>query len=266
MASVDAAGHGGGRPGVAIPRVHWAVLGVLLGLAGLALVGPLNQSLFEVVNGWGMVSPGAWASITVLGDSLVVFSLMLPVVLVRPDIAWAVVPTALLATVLTHVPKNLVEAARPLAELGPEQVTVIGHSLRQSAYPSGHSATVFATAAVLAVTLGLRGRRLALLLGLGALVAVSRVVVGAHWPRDIAMGAAVGWFSGLAGAWLAARAPWGTGRVARWILGAIFLACTLYLPFHASGYPDARPLQWTVAVIALGCFSLHARRAVRSTG
>jgi undecaprenyl-diphosphatase len=57
------------------------------------------------------------------------------------------------------------------------------------AFPSGHAATAFAAATVIACD----SRRLAIpAYSLAALVAWSRVYVGVHWPLDVIGGAALG--------------------------------------------------------------------------
>jgi undecaprenyl-diphosphatase len=70
-----------------------------------------------------------------------------------------------------------------------------------SSFPSGHTAAAVAFTAAVAPTWPLAG---ALCAVPAAAVAVERVQSGAHYPSDVAAGAAIG----LAAAWLTHRAPY----------------------------------------------------------
>jgi undecaprenyl-diphosphatase len=63
------------------------------------------------------------------------------------------------------------------------------HDPHSSAFPSGHAATSFACATVLAFALP---RAAPAFYVLAAAVAFSRVYVGVHWPADVIAGAALG--------------------------------------------------------------------------
>ena len=60
---------------------------------------------------------------------------------------------------------------------------------RSASFPSGHAATSFACATVLAV---LVPRAAPFLFVLAAAIAYSRLYVGVHWPLDVVAGAALG--------------------------------------------------------------------------
>jgi membrane-associated phospholipid phosphatase len=84
--------------------------------------------------------------------------------------------------------KRLVGGARPVPS-GPSTVRALRTMPRSAAFPSGHSAA----AAAFAVGVALERPRAGLpVLPLAALVAYSRLHVGAHWLSDVVGGAALG--------------------------------------------------------------------------
>ena len=72
--------------------------------------------------------------------------------------------------------------------LGLDLVTVLGPVLTSQSFPSGHAAAAFAGAALVCLA-GASVLSSTLALIAACLIALSRCVVGAHWPLDIAMGA-----------------------------------------------------------------------------
>ena len=103
----------------------------------------------------------------------------------------AVAATGALVTVF----KELFDRARPPVS-GVEAVGIIPAS---ASFPSGHAATAFAAA----VAVGAFYPRLRRpLLGLAAVVALSRVYLGVHYASDVLAGTALGVALGLASVWL----------------------------------------------------------------
>ncbi|MCX4854870.1 phosphatase PAP2 family protein [Streptomyces canus] len=94
--------------------------------------------------------------------------------------------------------KQLVDRPRPPAEWIPHDE--VADRPDSSSFPSGHTAAAVAFTAAVAPTWPAAGALCALPT---TLVAVERVQSGAHYPSDVAAGAAIG----LAGAWLTRRAP-----------------------------------------------------------
>ena len=88
---------------------------------------------------------------------------------------------------VAEVLKDIFDRPRPsLVDPAVHPLVAVPHSY---AMPSGHAATAFAAAAAVAL---LHRRLGAALLGLAALVALSRVWLGVHYLSDVLVGAALG--------------------------------------------------------------------------
>lgn len=87
--------------------------------------------------------------------------------------------------------KHLLGRARPslIDMVGPFHFDMMAFKSSYASFPSGHSLTAFGTALALAYMLP---RWRWWLLALAALVAVSRVVISAHYPSDVLAGASIG--------------------------------------------------------------------------
>ena len=222
----------------------------LLALGAIYLLG-VNRVLFVPLNELSLVTGASlWAHITVLGDTLVLLTLLLPLVYRFPRLVWAALFAAIVALLASHGLKELLDVARPARVLGEDGIQVIGRVLRRGAFPSGHTTAAFTIAGVL--TFGLRSRVVLVgAIAAATLVGLSRIVVGAHWPADVAGGAVVGWLSAAAGSWLAARSRWTLTGPARLAAGVFLGAGALWLLDYDTGYPRARAFQQLIAVAAL---------------
>jgi undecaprenyl-diphosphatase len=108
----------------------------------------------------------------------------------------AVAATSLATTAI----KALVDRTRP--PFAVPGLHALGQVPGDASFPSGHASTAFAAAIVLGASLP---RLRPALLGLAALVAVSRVWLGVHYPSDVLAGAALGAGIGLGAISLTAR-------------------------------------------------------------
>lgn len=208
-----------------------ALVGLLVSWHGGGIAGsarwPEQQAAFLAWNAsFAALPPALWSAITLLGDSAVLMPLLALFVLGRPQ-AWAAVLGSVPAGALMSVSvKRWAGVARPAAVLDQTWFNLIGPALHNNSFPSGHTISAFAAAAAVLATCvpkPLRGRDWALIacgLLAATAIALSRVAIGAHWPLDIAAGAAIGWLAGLSGAALARHAGWwhwlffGSGRTA----------------------------------------------------
>lgn len=83
--------------------------------------------------------------------------------------------------------KRLAARARPYLLL--EWLELLVHEEASFSFPSGHSASSFACAAALTCAFGKKG---ALAFIPAALIALSRIYVGVHYPSDVLIGAVLG--------------------------------------------------------------------------
>ncbi len=252
--------------GMASGHMHWAWVAPALMAVTIALwlqMQPPQRALFLAANQWASsFSPVWWSSITLLGDTGVVFCLAAPLLLWRPQMMFAVLAAVPVGGLLSVSLKVLFQAHRPATLIDPAQFTVIGPLLNNASFPSGHTLTAFAAAVAIAAVLA--GQRRAqtgrlwgaseafyslTLLALAALAGLSRVAVGAHWPVDVLAGAGCGALAGLSGAWLAGRYPklW-QSTVAQMALGQLLLMTALWLILRKPEYPQG---VGTVALAAL---------------
>jgi membrane-associated phospholipid phosphatase len=187
-----------------------------------------NQAVFLTVNqALKGLPPALWAGLSQLGWAGSALAALSPVLwwgLRQGRVGHAqglVLGLAVgmpLAGLASRVVKETVQMDRPAAALAEGSFHLIGPVLKAVAFPSGHTVTAFAMAAVLVWAwvrhpgegeAGGAPRRAwatpVAALGMACLIGLSRIAMGAHWPWDVCGGAAIGWLGGLAGAVLAER-------------------------------------------------------------
>ena len=237
-------------------------------IAALAFLAVLasgsNQSLFLALNRIGpATSDLLWANVTLIGDATVAFAICLALWRRRPDLLWALLFVALLGSAWVRGLKLLFDVPRPPAVLG-DAVHVIGRAYHTHSFPSGHATTAFAIGGLL--FLGLRSaawRTLVLVVALAA--ALSRSVVGVHWPLDILAGAFGGWLAAVLGVHLAQK----TSRVGKhWaiqtLLALLLAACAVALALgHPDDYPQAALLERAIGLACLAAAAAAFRRDAR---
>ena len=209
-----------------------------------------NTPLFMFINGSHLGPDWLWQSITFMGDGLPAYVLMIFFCRKNAYLLWVGLIAALLVGLAVQLGKPLLDILRPAAILGEGQIHIIGQTLRHHSLPSGHSATAFVLAGILAKTLP-KNLTWVLILG-AAIIAWSRVKVGAHWPTDIVIGSIIGWQLAHLATFLANRLP-NIGYTARSqiLLYGFVTLCSLALSSHSGGYPLAKPLAHTLALLSI---------------
>lgn len=232
----------------------WALPALSLALLLAILATDSNKSVFLAINSLSQITGDAlWANLTVMGDGLIVFVLILGFAGRRPDIVWALLITALLTALATYGLKALFHAARPPATLAHTAFHIIGPAFKASSFPSGHTTTAFAFAGALSLLLR-RPPITTLLICAASLVGISRIVVGVHWPLDVLAGAMTGWLCAICGVAIAQHAQWGMRATAQQTFAVMLAAAAgVLLTYYQTGYETAI---WLQRGIALACIVL----------
>lgn len=149
-----------------------------------------NLSVFNFINGLSPSIP-AWlqASVTDMGNGVTLGAVILCYLVSRPELCCRVVVAAVLSLVMVPLLKQYFDAPRPAVIL--DYLNIIGEVRHEHSFPSGHAATAFLLAGIIFLSTSkhwLKG----LVVVAAAFVAGSRIMVGAHWPEDVVMGAFVG--------------------------------------------------------------------------
>lgn len=243
-----------------LPALAWLLPGITLLLFWPLSDTAADRALFLSLNTHAGLLPDAfWSGLTLLGDSLVALCLLLFLLRRRPDLVTAALFASLPALLLSHGLKDGLAVPRPLAVLG-DGIHVVGPPLKAGSFPSGHTTTAFLLAGVLVLGIRTRGTA-AIVLILAALAGLSRIAVGAHWPRDILGGILCGWLSGLVGLYLAHRLPLHERPGVLAAMRFFLLVCALVLlTGYDTGHPWVGPLAQTLALTALACHLLPGWR------
>ena len=228
-----------------------AVTIVLVALAAFYMHGG-NVATFTAVQRLTQWLPDPfWSIVTICGAGVVAFALLSPTLARQPRLFAAAIVAAPLAGLYANGMKHLYALPRPPAVLDATRLHVVGEVLRHNTFPSGHAVTAFTLAAVLVFASRTPLVTAAWTLPLAVLVALSRIAVGAHWPADLAAGAAGGWVCGAlaVGAierWRGWNRPFGVRAMA-----AVAIGIGIALFIVDLGYPQAIAVQFACGVVAL---------------
>lgn len=227
----------------------WSLPAVCLFLMAIVYLTETNVTLFLRVNSFSEYTGDIiWAILTFFSDGLVSFVILLPWIRKRPRVIWAVILATILFTLFGQILKRAVGVSRPPQILPANAFNLIGPDWGQHSFPSGHAAMIFILAGVFSLTTARVWLR-CVLIGGAFLIALSRVVVGVHWPLDVLAGMAIGWFAAWVGLLLSGRTKWGWGTVAQKIYGALLLAsCVLMFIIDYTGYENIMTVQRLIAI------------------
>lgn len=183
--------------GASLPLHSWLAssLACVAIFLGAALAGKeLDRQLLLDVQVHFRHWPQFWAFLTWSGLGICGFVLLTSLSANEPRRVGALILALLLGGIVVHTLKRTLHMDRPASYFGPDHPVfqVIGKVLNKGSMPSGHSATAWAVAVLLVLHEGRATLWRHLWWLLAALQALSRLVVGAHWPSDVLVGSGMG--------------------------------------------------------------------------
>ncbi len=228
---------------------------VLLGTALLLWLIAGYHGAFHLLNQFTPYLPSTfWQIATFMGDTTFVLALSLLVARRNPAILWVLLIAAVYGTLATHGFKNLFDAARPPVALLTEEFNLVGRALKNGSFPSGHSLSALVFVSTAYYFFRNPALRVALLL-VGGLVALSRVMVAAHWPVDVLVGSALGILVTVAAIVTAQKFSLGFRKPMHLFIVCLLLtAALMILGGHNGGYPQALLFAKVIALFSLIVF------------
>lgn len=225
----------------------WAASAVLL-LLLLLMTGGYHAG-FHSINGIASSLPSAfWEWLTLLGDERLAFAVTLLFARRRPEVFWALVLAGICGLLYTHSLKPWFGMLRPPAVLDQGAFNLIGPAHQFRSFPSGHSLTAGFFLGVWVWFVRDWRLRLALIL-LAYGIGLSRVVVGVHWPVDVAGGILGGCLAAWAGVRLSFLWRGGLGLTGHFICLALSMGYAFSLFYDDGGYHQVALFQ-ILAVLA----------------
>lgn len=227
------------------------VAAVLFALALLVWLSGSNQTLFLSINAAGHYLPDAlWSNLTLMADTLFAIAVLLIAGSYRPQLLNEALVLLLLGTIVVHGFKNGLNVMRPAAVLDRDSFYIIGQVLKSHSFPSGHSFTAMSCAGLLFLHSKSRSLGMILLI-VAALAALSRTMVGAHWPLDILVGSAAGLLLAVLSVWLVARLSWLRSHGLKLFTALLLTLASAALCVHEDGYPDTEVLALIAGISAV---------------
>lgn len=112
-------------------------------------------------------------------------------------VAYELILGTLTLWIVVELVKALVRRSRPIIRV--TQARIVGYRAGGRSFPSGHTSQAFFMATLMAPHFHARAWAVFLLYAIALLVGITRMYVGAHYPRDVLAGAILGSAWGLLG-------------------------------------------------------------------
>lgn len=216
----------------------------------------VNTDLFLLINHSGNVLPNIiWEISTTFGNKPFILVLLFLINSKKPDLLVASIIAALLAGLISSTLKPLFDLARPTDILNLSDYYLIGPKISYHSFPSGHTLSAFAIASSLIFFYKKRVITITMLI-LASLVALSRIMLGVHWPIDVIIGATLGLTCGYAGVQFA-QSTWIKNYTYKsLIVSSLYLLLAIRLFWKGTTYTNVQGLVMVIAIagMTLGMF------------
>ena len=189
-------------------------------------------------------------NITVFGDGTFLLALVLLFSTKNPRFHWAVFLTAIIGGLVSNILKEYFDASRPPAVLTPESFNLFGKGYKHHSFPSGHTLTAFLMATVVYYHATKLWQRFAVI-GAAALVGLSRIWLGVHWPIDTLVGGGLGVLAAIAAIVVSTNWPKGVNVLMSRVVLVLLTLAALILLLEKNDYTLALPLLYLTAIAAL---------------
>ena len=244
-----------------------------LPLVVLVIAAPLwlhwwEPGLFLAINQACAVVPAVtWATISLGGNAWGVLALTSPLLVFAPRFVWAWLCAVPVGVIMARIGKEWLFSPRPAGLIEHAQIRIVGEPMELASMPSGHTLTAFAVAGSIYFVIDAeRRRRFVWLWLLAAMVGLSRMALGAHWPGDVVVGACLGVWAAAIGHPLLQRLGPGFFAPRGWQMRALaaVLALTLYQLLDAPlDYAESRQPQYVLALVLVMVLVRFARQQRR---
>ena len=233
--------------------IVFALALLLIGLNYLDPIIVLNNFIFIGLNSAGaFINQSALIFLTEFGNAAVLLiASVIPIYYSRKFFR-LIISSTLIGILLSRGLKILLDIPRPGAILPREEFFVVEPLLTSQSVPSGHAFSLFLFFSCLVVSGMIKKNYFVLLIFAFSLIAFTRILVGAHWPMDILIGASLGFSLPLLLASLADR----SSKILDTLYSLFFiilLSIALYtiLIGNFSTYDFANEIGWLYILIFL---------------
>jgi membrane-associated phospholipid phosphatase len=223
-----------------------------------------NRDIFHHINGFqSQIFGYPMIFISAMADGLFVLMISSAVYKKKKGYFWTFILAYLLTSLIVQFFKHYFHFGRPLMHYSKDEIYTSGDKLTRLSFPSGHSASAMVLAWYLAE--GLKTRWKSIIFFLGVTAGISRIYIGAHYPRDVTAGLAIGFlvsfivFTVSKKRVLHANRPEYKYNIILVSLTGLISAIA-YLYFHPKSY---KPISGVLNLLAAGFMILFIYQLVR---